>query len=230
VGSAVSLLQTEPLFFLSASISTLLFLLSFVLLLLGGHHGQVDGSVGVDIGDGSTWDGSMGDGSVGDGSTWDGSVGDGSAGDGSVGDASADAHHLDSAASFKIFTMQSILAFFMGFGWLGLACRLEWGLGYFLSGSFACLFGASLLLFTAFLMSQVYRLNAVRTRNLYQTLGDGGKVYLTIPEDGKGKVQAVVDGSMKIVDAVSKSGRIEQFKEVEIVGVVDQSTLIVREK
>jgi len=221
----LSLLQSEPLFFLSASISSLLFLGSFVLLLLGGHDGQVDGSVGMDIGDGSTWDGSTGD-----GSTWDGSAGDGSIADGSTADGSADAHHLDSAASFKIFTMQSILAFFMGFGWLGLACRLEWGLGYFLSGSFACLFGTSLLLFTAFLMSQVYKLNAVRTRNLYQTLGDGGKVYLTIPENGKGKVQAVVDGSMKILDAVSKSGRIEQFKEVEIVGVEDQSTLIVREK
>ena len=34
MGSAVSLLQSEPLFFLSASISSLLFLLSFVLLLL----------------------------------------------------------------------------------------------------------------------------------------------------------------------------------------------------
>jgi hypothetical protein len=204
-----SLLESEPLFFLSASVSTLLFLGSFVLLLLGGDHGQLDGSASAHLGDASAGT----------------DLGHGAAGHGS-----ADAHHLDSATSFKIFTLQSILAFFMGFGWLGLACRLEWHLGYFLSTSISALFGASLLLFTAFLMSQVYRLSAVRSRDLYQTLGDHAKVYLTIPEHGKGKVQAVVDGTLRTLDAVSKSGRIEQFKEVEIVGVEDQSTLIVREK
>lgn len=151
-------------------------------------------------------------------------------GDGSALDGSADPHHLDSAASFKIFTMQSILAFFMGFGWLGLAARMEWNLGYFLSTVLAFMFGVGLMFFTAFLMSQVYRLNAVRQRNLYQTLGDDAKVYLTIPEEGKGKVQAVVDGSLRVMDAVSKSGRIEQFKNVEVVGVEDPSTLVVREK
>jgi len=86
------------------------------------------------------------------------------------------------------------------------------------------------MLFTAYLMSQVYRLNTVRSRNLYRTLGEDATVYLTIPEQGKGKIQAVVDGSLKTVDAVSKSGKIEQFKDVEIVGVEDQSTLVVREK
>lgn len=213
-----SLLQSEPLFFLSASISTLLFLGSFLyLLLLGGDHGHLDGASHVDVGDVSATDGSI------DASHVD--VGDASATDGSV-----DAHHMDSAVSFKIFTTQSILAFLMGFGWFGLACRREWGLGYLFSVSISTAFGFGLMLFTAYLMSQVYRLNAVRTRSLYQTLGEDAKVYLTVPEQGRGKVQAVVDGSLKIVDAVSKSGRIEQFKDVEIVGVEDRSTLIVREK
>jgi len=196
-----SLLQSEPLFFLAASVSTLLFLASFLyLLLLGGDHGQADGGGHFDAGDGSAFDGS------------------------------ADAQHLDSALSFKIFTTQSILAFLMGFGWIGLACRQEWHLGYLFSVPIAVGFGTALMFFTAYLMSQVYRLNAVRTRNLYRTLGDDAKVYLTIPADGRGKVQAVIDGGMKTLDAVSKSGRIEQFKDVEIVGVEDQSTLVVREK
>lgn len=204
-----NLLQTEPLFFLSASVSTLLFLASFLyLLLMGGDHGQADAGSHVDLGDGSAVDGSA------DAHHLD----------------SADSQHLDSAVSFKIFTTQSILAFLMGFGWIGLACRQEWQLGYLLSVPIAIVFGTALMFFTAYLMSQVYRLNAVRTRNLYQTLGDDAKVYLTIPADGRGKVQAVIDGGMKTLDAVSKSGRIEQFKDVEIVGVEDQSTLVVREK
>lgn len=209
-----SLLRSEPLFFLSAAISTLLFLGSFIVLLLGGDHGHGDAGAGADLGDVSGLDGSV-----------DAHVGDPPAADGS-----ADAHHLDSAASFKLFTTQSILAFFMGFGWLGLACRSEWHLPYVVSVGIALTFAVGLMFFTAYLMSQVYRLNVVRTRNLYRTLGDEARVYLTIPEKGVGKVQAVIDGGLKTVDAVSKSGKIEQFKEVEIVGVEDQSTLIVREK
>jgi hypothetical protein len=204
------LFREVPLFLIPAAVSTILFIGSFLLLLLGADHGHPDAATGVDLGDGSALHGSS------DLHHLDSSA--------------SDPHHLDSAASFKIFTMQSILAFFMGFGWLGLACRVEWNLGYFLSTMIAFLFGVALLFFTAYLMSQVYRLNAVHHRNLYGTLGDEAKVYLTIPAEGKGKVQAVVDGSLRTMDAVSKSGRIEQFKEVEIVGVADQSTLIVREK
>lgn len=223
-----SLLQSEPLFFVSAAVSTLLFLGSFVVLLLGGDHGQGDAGAGADFGDASGLDGTV-DAHVGDTSAVDGSV-DAHVGDAPTADGSADAHHLDSATSFKIFTTQSILAFFMGFGWLGLACRTEWHLPYVISVGIALAFAVGLMFFTAYLMSQVYRLNVVRTRNLYRALGDDAKVYLTIPENGVGKVQAVVDGSLKMVDAVSRSGRIEQFKDVEIVGVEDQSTLIVREK
>jgi hypothetical protein len=219
-----NLLQSEPLFFTVASLSTLLFLASFLyLLLLGGDHGGADAGGHFDAGGGHV-DAGAGHVDAGDGSVFDGSA------DAQHLDGSVDGQHLDSALSFKLFTTQSILAFLMGFGWFGLACRQEWHLPYLLSVPVAAAFGATLMFFTAYLMSQVYRLNAVRTRNLYQTLGDDAKVYLTIPEDGRGKVQAVVDGGLKTLDAVSKSGRIEQFKDVEIVGVEDQSTLIVREK
>lgn len=227
------LLQSEPLFFLSAAISTLLFLVSFLyLLFLGGDHGGADASSHFDAGDFSAADASF-DAHV---DTGDFSGGDASVdahvdvGDASAADASVDAHHLGSAASFKIFTTQSILAFLMGFGWFGLACRREWGLGYLLSVPFSLAFGSGLMFFTAYLMSLAYRLNAIHTRNLYETLGQDAKVYLTIPEQGRGKVQVVVSGSLKMIDAVSKSGRIGQFKNVEIVGVEDRSTLIVREK
>lgn len=220
----VNLLQSEPLFFLSASISTLLFLGSFVLILLGGDHGGSAGSHLGDVSAGMDLPDASGSIDLPDASP-SADLGNGSAGHGS-----SDAHHVDSVSSFKIFTVQSVLAFFMGFGWVGLASRLEWKLGYFLSTTFSILFGAALLFFTAFLMSRVYRLNAIRSRDLYEALGDEAKVYLTIPENGRGKIQAVVDGSLRIMDAVSRSGRIEQFKEVEIVGVEDQSTFIVREK
>ena len=36
---------------------------------------------------------------------------------------------------FSLFSMVSILAFMMGAGWLGLACRLEWGVGPVMSRS-----------------------------------------------------------------------------------------------
>ena len=36
---------------------------------------------------------------------------------------------FDTDGAFTFFSVLSILAFFMGAGWMGLACRLDWGLG-----------------------------------------------------------------------------------------------------
>jgi hypothetical protein len=58
---------------------------------------------------------------------------------------------------------------------------------------------------TGLIFSQMKRLQTDGTINIQNTIGQEGSVYLTIPKNGTGQVQIIVQGSLKIFDAVSKS-------------------------
>ncbi len=49
-------------------------------------------------------------------------------------------------ASFRMFSLLSILAFLMAAGWMGLACRIDWGLSVIVSAATATGFGLVLML------------------------------------------------------------------------------------
>jgi hypothetical protein len=53
---------------------------------------------------------------------------------------------FDSDASFSFLSVVSSLGFFMGAGWMGLACRLDWGLGRLSSSLMAAGFGGAMML------------------------------------------------------------------------------------
>lgn len=134
-----------------------------------------------------------------------------------------------SDASFTLFSALSILAFFMGAGWMGLAARLEWDLSRPVSSLLAVGFGILMMLAASGMMWGVRRLNSESSYDLRTAVGHVGRVYLTIPEKGAGggQVEVAVSGSRKVLAAVSDSGRIEAFQDVKVVAVRDDGTLIV---
>lgn len=136
--------------------------------------------------------------------------------------------HVPSDVAFKFFSTQTVLAFFMGFGWAGITSTVNWKLPLWQALLIASAFGFFLMCFTYFLLSKVRRLNHTSTVNLYASLGSRGKVYTNIPESAEGKVEVNVSGSLKIVNAVSAEGSIDSFAEIEVVGVKDKETLIVK--
>lgn len=136
--------------------------------------------------------------------------------------------HVPSDLSFKFFSTQTILAFFMGFGWAGITASVKWKFSFLAALPIATVFGIILMSFSAFLLYHVQKLNHVPVANIYSALGNKGSVYAQIPGDGPGKVQIIVSGSLKIVSAVSAEGAIDSFTEVEVVGVKDQDTIIVK--
>ena len=154
------------------------------------------------------------------------------------GDSSGDGSDLDidldsgSDAAFKLFSIQSILAFFMGFGWTGLSTKQEFGLPSVAAFPVSIAIGAVFMFFTAWLMAKVYNLRHEPKRSLQSAVGTFGKVYLSIPAkgDGKGQVQVVVDDQRMTLNAISSGDPIKEFSEIEVVGLKDGSTLIVREK
>ena len=137
----------------------------------------------------------------------------------------ADLHGGD----FSLFSMVSILAFLMGAGWLGLTCRLEWDVGPVLSAIYASLFGFGLMLLSSFALWQMRRLSESGRYDLQNCVGHTGRVYLRIPErgQGRGQVQITVDGTQKVVDAVSTGEAIESFATVRVTAVEEGETLLV---
>lgn len=132
--------------------------------------------------------------------------------------------HDQSDHDFKILSLQSILAFLMGFGWMGKAMLEEWHLNIIASLTIALLFGITLLFFSAFLMKMVFKLNHNYTPKLDECLKSTGTVYINIPakgEGGSGQVEILFGGRMAILDAKSTPQTQEDIPSGKSVRVVD---------
>ena len=135
---------------------------------------------------------------------------------------------FDSDASFAIFSVLSILAFFMGAGWMGLAARLDWGLGRLASSFVSAGFGFTMMLAAAGLSHLARRLDRTVEYDLRTAVGRTARVYLTVPAagQGSGQVEVSVSGRRKILRAISNGPQLEAFSSVTIVGTRDDETLI----
>jgi hypothetical protein len=132
-------------------------------------------------------------------------------------------------ASFGFFSMLSILAFFMGAGWMGLTCRIDWQLGGLASASAAAAFGFGMMVLASGLMLAARKLDRTIDYDLNTAVGKTARVYMTIPKkgDGRGRVEVDVSGRRKVLEAASTAGKIVEFSSVRVVEVRDDQTLIV---
>jgi hypothetical protein len=149
--------------------------------------------------------------------------GDGSDLDGDLSDIGA------SDSTFSLFSTLSILAFFMGAGWMGLTCRVDWQLNSMISAAASMGFGFGLMLMASGLMAITRRLNSVVEYDLNTAVGRTATVYMTIPEKGQGsgQIKVIVSGRSKTMDAISSGPRIPEFQSVKVVSVRDDGAFIV---
>ena len=138
--------------------------------------------------------------------------------------------HMDSTGAFELFSLLSVLAFFMGVGWMGLACRVNWGLGSAVSAVSATAFGLSLMGLSAGLMYAVRQMTHEGRYDVKTAIGQTAKVYLTIPARGRGQgqVEVKVSGRHKVMPAISTNEEIPAFSRVTIVDVVGDETYVVK--
>ena len=130
---------------------------------------------------------------------------------------------------FSLFSMVSILSFMMGAGWLGLAARMDWGLGPVRSAIYAGLFGFALMMMSSTALWQMRKLNAPGKYDIREALGKTASVYMRIPAkgEGRGQVQMNVDGRRTVVDAVSTGDSIDSFTAVKVMDIRDDGVLVV---
>ena len=131
--------------------------------------------------------------------------------------------------AFNMFSLLSILAFFMGAGWMGLTCRIDWNLSSMVSAAAATGFGFVLMLMASGLMALARKLNRTVDYDLTTAIGKTASVYMSIPEKGtgSGKIQVAVSGRQKTIAAVSAGPAIKEFMSVKVVSVRDDGTFIV---
>jgi membrane protein implicated in regulation of membrane protease activity len=144
-----------------------------------------------------------------------------------TGDLEIAGDHAGADMSFKLMSMQGLTSFFMMFGLVGLAL-LKAGLPVWLTVFGGMIAGLVTVAITGLIFSQMKRLQTEGTINIQNTIGKDGSVYLTVPINGTGQVQIIVQGSLKIFDAVSSDKiKIATGEKVRVVGVASGNTLVV---
>ena len=135
--------------------------------------------------------------------------------------------HADADISFKLLSVQGLTSFFMMFGLVGLAL-LRANLHELITIVGGILAGLVMVAITGVVFTQMKRLQTEGTIKIQNTIGSDGTVYLTIPKNGTGQVQVIVQGSLKIFDAVSANkNQIATGEKVRVTGVASGNTLIV---
>lgn len=118
-----------------------------------------------------------------------------------------DGHHADSDVGFKLLSLQGITSFLLMFGLVGMALYNQSKVGLFISMFGAVLAGLASVWIIAKMFSFVLKLQSSGTISIDSTVGAQGKVYLTIPENGSGRVLINVRNSLREYDAVSQDNR-----------------------
>ena len=115
-------------------------------------------------------------------------------------------HEFESIESFKFLSLQGILAFLMGSGWMGLALRYEYHASFTTAVVGAFALGLVLMVISSFALFQVSKLNHKPNPSSQVEIGSRGKAYISIPKcgTGSGKIQITIGERLQIINAMSE--------------------------
>lgn len=198
----------QQVMFIIATVATALMIILIIMMLIGMDSGEAfDGDIDVDL-----------DVDV-DGADVD-DIDD-------VGDV-FNQESFFSIGGLKIITIRGMLAFFSIGGWVVyLMAESSPAWLAILVGFFSGAIAAVLL---ALIMRAVFRLESSGNLDYNTAIGKTAEVYIRVPksDSGKGKVIFTHQGRMVEVDAITKDDQdIITKKEVKIIGLENESTLIV---
>ena len=143
-----------------------------------------------------------------------------------------DAEDISGLADLRIFTLRSIVAFFVVFGWVGVALDAV-DAAIYITVPVAIVSGFAMMLLLAFMMRAVMRLRGDGNIDNRNAIGTAGRVQLVIPpaRTGSGKVHVMLQGSYVERDAVTDDTEaIPTGAEIIVVGVSGQTDLVVKRK
>ena len=138
-----------------------------------------------------------------------------------------DGDTMDAGGAMSLFSVRSIVNFFVGFGWtgVGFANDIHSNVVLFV---LATIVGLCFSYAYIFLRGKMRKLEHNGAYKPEDSIGKTCDVYLHIPAGGMGKVQVSINGSIHELDAVSNGADIPTGKRVKVVSV-DGNVLTVEE-
>ena len=138
-----------------------------------------------------------------------------------------DGDTMDAGGAMSLFSIRSIVNFFLGFGWGGVTMIGKTDstfLIYLVAILAGCLFAYCYL----YMRRKLKGLESNGMLNLSECVGMKGNTYLRIPgnRQGKGKIQISVNGSIHEFDAVTDGSEIPTGSNIRIVAIVGNSMLV----
>ncbi len=154
------------------------------------------------------------------------SGGDASIDSGSDFDLDGDVDHV-AEPGLKLVSMQGITGFFLMFGLVGMAMS-RGGIQPTWTALGGVAAGLVTMLVTAKVFLEMQRLQSDGTLRMENAIGLVGRVYLTIPEEGSGKVSIAIQGGLRELEAVSATKeRIPTGESVRVVSLIGNRILVV---
>lgn len=144
----------------------------------------------------------------------------------------ADLADAGDVADLQLFSLRSVVAFFVTFGWMGVSLvKTSLADHWVLIIAFAA--GVVVMLTVAYLMRALYRLQSDGTSDIRKAVGMVGTVYMTVPASraAKGKVNVMIGDRLEEREAVTDDETPLTFNtEVIVLAVTGGNTLVVTKK
>ena len=132
----------------------------------------------------------------------------------------------------RIFSIRGLIAFFVVFGWTGIALDSA-GVSPVISSFAAVAAGFLMMVVIALVFRAISKLENNGNIDNRNALGVAGTVYLKIPagREGQGKVNVMIQGTLCERDAVTdEQTDLPTGSEVVVVALSGQNTLVVKKK
>jgi membrane protein implicated in regulation of membrane protease activity len=137
---------------------------------------------------------------------------------------------VDTDCSFNFISVQSVIAFFMGFGWMGYAALKQFELSQWVGFGVAFAVGIVFMFLTAYLMFLVKKLEKKVKKDKTTAVGQVGKAYTKFAPQAIGQVEVEINGQLSVVEAKNDSDEeINAFDLVKVTKVVDEILYIQKE-
>lgn len=134
---------------------------------------------------------------------------------------------IDTDCSFNFISVQSVIAFFMGFGWAGYAALKQFALPQLISFGSAFGIGLVFMFLTAFLMFLTKKLEKKVTKDKSTAIGQTAKAYTNFAPHSAGQIEVEINEQLSVVNAFNDTDEdIKSFDIVKVTKVVDDTLYI----
>ena len=149
--------------------------------------------------------------------------------DGIDGGFDVDVGDFDHGSGIGLFSTQTIAAFFLGFGWVGVAA-VKSGLTTLVASLLALTFGVFAMFAMFYMIKGLLKLQSKGNLNYATAIGSEGTVYVTIPGDDQdgGQIQVTFQGRLTTASARKVStGEMKPGERVCVTGVYGETSFLV---